>query len=85
MVRIRQYENLTPADVRRIRQLYNHAVCAEPAYWASKRAARYAVLIWLAQLRRTRAAPPIPRPYGSGWLILRSTLASSRKERDQRE
>ncbi|MCH7873111.1 MAG: ASCH domain-containing protein [Planctomycetes bacterium] len=73
VVRIRQFENLTPAHVRRIRQRYNHAVCAEPAYWAAKRSARYAVLIWLQELRRTRTAPRIPRQYGNGWLILRST------------
>lgn len=72
VVRIRQYDNLTPEDVRRIRRRYNHAVCAEPEYWAERLEARFAVLIWLNGFRKTRRAPNVPRQYGSGWLILRS-------------
>ena len=72
VVRIRQYDNLTPDDVRRIRRRYNHAVCAEPQYWAERSEARFAVLIWLDQFRKARRAPSVPRQYGSGWLILRT-------------
>jgi hypothetical protein len=65
-----QFEGLTPATVRGLRRRYGPAVCAAPAYWRRRLTARYAVLIWLSHLSPGRRRRPIPRQYGSGWVLL---------------
>jgi ASC-1-like (ASCH) protein len=50
--RVASFEALTPARVDRLRERFDARVRGGRAYWAAKRASRYATLIWL-----TRVAP----------------------------
>lgn len=51
------HEDLDPAGVRELRRLVGRPAAAPAAYWASKRASRYASLIWLTAVRPVAAGP----------------------------
>jgi len=53
---VRYYQDLTPGRIDRIRQCYNHAICATEQYWRSRQNCRYGLLIWL---KDPRAIEPI--------------------------
>lgn len=65
------FDGLDPADVRRLRRLVGPAVAADPGYWTSRRACRYATLVWLTSVRSVRSGPACERWAGfnrrAGW------------------
>jgi hypothetical protein len=67
---VRQFDNLTPPTIDAIRQRYNRGILAPAAYWDARRNCRFAVLIWLGPLVRQALRRPVPRQYGTGWLLL---------------
>jgi hypothetical protein len=69
-LRVRQFDNLTPAAIDAIRQRYNQAILAPAAYWHTRRHCRFGVLIWLGPLMRQPPRYRIPRQYGTGWVLL---------------
>jgi len=69
--RVRQFEQLTPADVDRLRMRYEQLVRGGPEFWRPRRWARYGVLIWLGPLRLDAASGVrLPRQFGRSWLTL---------------
>jgi len=67
--RVRHYDGLDPATLRRLRREHGPAICAEAGFWRSYRDARYATLIWLKDIR---SLPPfqIDKTDRRAWVIL---------------
>lgn len=84
VARVREFADLRPADVRDLQRRYSAQVAAPRSYWRDRRAARYAVLIWLE--RWTRAVPgcEIPRQFGGAWLSLDPSQTARRRCRAPR-
>jgi hypothetical protein len=73
--RVRFYEIDGPQGVQELRDRYNHLIQGPPEYWASKRHARYATLLWLTRpqyIRIASDAPRVPPLFGRAWLALES-------------
>lgn len=70
VLRVRQYDRLTPDDFRELRRSHQQAICAPPDYWRSRRQCRFGVLIWLGPVRIVPRFAPPPRQYGAGWAVL---------------
>ena len=71
--RVLSLEDLTPAGVRALEREHNHLVLGAPDYWRAKSSARYATLIWLADVRELTPDAPRPRAqpfYGNAWRVL---------------
>lgn len=67
---VEQFAGLTPPGVAELARRYGPRTCAPPGYWRRRRACRYATLIWLGPVRRTRSAPRVARQFGSAWIAL---------------
>lgn len=71
---IEQYENLTPADIRRLRLAVNDTVMGDSAFWKLKSSTRYATLIHLARVEKCDEAPGFAKAREgnprSAWLVL---------------
>jgi ASC-1-like (ASCH) protein len=70
VARVRQFDALTPRAIDTLRRRYNQAIKAPDAYWDARRDCRYGVLIWLRGFSRRVRRIPVPRQYGSGWVVL---------------
>jgi len=71
--RVLSLENLTPAKIRALRREHNHLVLGAPDYWRARSSARYATLIWLANVRELAPGDPLPPAdpfYGNAWRVL---------------
>jgi len=78
--RVEQFGGLTPAAIDGLRDRFNHLICGDEDAWATRRGARYATLLWLADVAPTDRAPPFRRFNGDAWRVLREGddgLASS--------
>ena len=69
VVRVAMFEDLTPRLVSALRREHNQAIVGSPAFWLAKRHARFATLIWLADVRFAGRTPPLPEPGRSAWAI----------------
>jgi len=69
-IRVREFDDLSPAAMESLRWRYNRAILAPPAYWRARRRCRYGVLIWLGAFIRRASRVAIPRQYGNGWVLL---------------
>lgn len=67
--RVAMFESLTPRRVSALRREHNQAIVGSPAFWSAKRQARFATLIWLADVRPAGPTPPLPDPGRSAWVI----------------
>lgn len=67
---VRQFAGLTPARVLELTDAYRDELRLDADFAARVQAARYAVLVWLADVRRLAR----PRPYAKhdrrGWVVL---------------
>jgi len=77
--RVLSLEDLTPAEIRALKRAHNHLVLGAPDYWRARSSARYATLIWLADVREL--TPSDPRPpadpfYGNAWRVLDANPAA---------
>ena len=70
VMRLREFEDLTPTTLRRLCRQYNHAVRAPQHYWRSRRRCRFGLLIWIRRLAPPPAGVRVPRQYGNAWLVL---------------
>jgi len=70
VLRVRQFDNLTPRTIDSLRRRYNHTIFAPHAYWHARRDCRFGVLIWLGPFIRRTTRRKIPRQYGAGWVLL---------------
>lgn len=68
--RVVELGGLTPSAVRSLHRAYGGLVAAPRGYWQARRAARYAVLVWLSPLVTPHESVAVPRQYGSGWIVL---------------
>lgn len=68
--RVLEIVGLCPATIRSLHRAYGRFVAAPPDYWRARRAARYAVLVWLSPFVPLRGPIAVPRQYGSGWIVL---------------
>jgi len=69
VARVESFEGLDPDGVRALAERYEPLVRGGRAYWAGKRHARYATLMWLERPRpETRG--PAWTPHGRAWLTL---------------
>jgi len=71
---VEQYENLTPADIRRLRLTVNDTVMGDSAFWKLKSSARYATLVHLADVKPCDEAPGLTEARAgnprAAWLVL---------------
>ena len=49
--KVKQFENLTPERIDKIKLMYNGQILGSEEYWADKRTCKYAVLVQLEQVR----------------------------------
>lgn len=68
--KVRYFDELTPSKVRAIRKQYNGAIGGRESYWANKRDARVATLLWLGEVKPVTLGPRIPKMHGRAWLVL---------------
>jgi ASC-1-like (ASCH) protein len=66
---VKNFENLTPKQIIKIKQQYNHHIRAGDEYWQSKADCRFGFLVWL---RDVRAIEPvrIRKKDWRGWVVL---------------
>lgn len=72
VARVRSIAGLTPTRIESLRRAHGGAIGAEAGYWRSKRASRYATLLWLrdtAALGEDARAIPVPRSMGHAWFV----------------
>lgn len=65
------YESLSPLDIDALRQLYAHAVDGpqpDPEYWKAKRDSRYAVFMWLTDVRPVHVPARLLPSTQSAWV-----------------
>jgi hypothetical protein len=69
---VEQWSNLTPTDLAALRAAHGRAIAAPAAYWKRHARARYAVFIWLCEIRTPTQTPTINCPKGSrhAWYVL---------------
>jgi len=67
---VRQFADLTPAHVLELTEAFRDELQLNADFAAHAQAARYAVLVWLANVRRLS----LPRPYAKrdrrGWVVM---------------
>jgi ASC-1-like (ASCH) protein len=66
---VRQFENLTPGEIQRLKTQYNSSILGENEYWESKRDCKYGVLVRLADVRRTKPVFINKRDWRA-WVVL---------------
>lgn len=82
--RARSWQHLDPAGVDRLRAEFDGVIRGSAAFWASKRRARFATLIWLESVRAVDTGPAYRRSAGGrAWYIL-SPLRSGAAPRAER-
>lgn len=74
VAKVQYYDELTPSKVRAIRKQYNGAIGGEASYWASKRDACVATLVWLGDVQPMSRGPRIPKMHGRGWIVLERSV-----------
>lgn len=71
---VEQHENLTPADIRRLRAALNDTVMGDGAFWNLKRNARYATVVHLTGVKKCDEAPGLAEARAgnprAAWLVL---------------
>ena len=67
--KVLQYRELTPGKVSGLRQKYNSDILGTPDYWQTKKDSRYAVLIWLKDVRKIDPVK-IAKTNQLSWIVL---------------
>lgn len=62
--------DLTPAAIETLKARHNQHILAPDEYWATRRNARYATLVWLEQVQPTSTGPALPPLFGRGWAVV---------------
>ena len=48
---VKNFENLTPGQIIKLKQQYNHCIGGSERYWRSKADCRFGFLVWLEDIR----------------------------------
>jgi len=48
---VKNFENLTPRQIAKIKQQYNHCIAGSDAYWRSRTNCKFGFLVWLKDVR----------------------------------
>ena len=67
---VREFDQLSPGAMRRLRGRFNDAILAPARYWTARRHCHYGLLIWITTLVPPPAGLRVPRQYGNGWIVL---------------
>ncbi len=73
------WDNLSPAEVRRIEKQHRHAIGGDDAYWQAKRDSRFATLIRLAASEPMDVGPAYKVAYMKAWYVLDESLSPLRE------
>lgn len=71
--RVMFFDELAPADVRRIRRDFGKLIGGDDDYWKAKAQSRYATLVWLQKVKpitQDTLIPNVPRSHGVAWWVL---------------
>ncbi len=68
--RVEHVAGLTPSEVRQLASRHEPNVLGGRAYWAGKRQARFATLIWLAEVQPMTIGPAVGPFNGGAWKII---------------
>ena len=66
---VRQYKNLTSKKIIQLKNQYNNLILGADSYWKEKKHSRYAVLVWLADVRDTKPIK-IDKKDWRAWIVL---------------
>jgi len=66
---VKQFENLTPAQMVQLKNKYNKHILGSDRYWQSKRNSRYGVLVWLRDVQPIRPVR-INKTDWRAWVVL---------------
>ena len=73
VVDVKSYENLDSPQIAEIKKFYNKQICGNEAYWQSKSNSRYALLVWLKDIKKIRPVN-ITKKDQRAWIVLRKDL-----------
>ncbi|MCA9294734.1 MAG: ASCH domain-containing protein [Phycisphaerales bacterium] len=71
-------DGLTPRAVSALRRRVNSQVLGDPAYWQSKRTAKYATLLTFIELEVCSRGPALPVLAGRAWVCMPDRTARRR-------
>lgn len=61
---------LTPTLVTALKREHNRGIMGPAEYWAAKRDARYATLLWLHEVEVVSDGPTVAPMFGRGWAVV---------------
>jgi len=70
VLRVQEYADLTPSDLRDLRLRHNRSILAPPQYWQQRRRCRYGILLWIGMLGPAKLHKRPARQYGTAWILL---------------
>jgi len=73
VAKLKSYENLTPPEINKLKKLYNNQIQGQQSYWQTKSNCRYALLIWLKDIKKTTPVK-ISKKDQRAWIILTKDL-----------
>ena len=66
---VKNFENLTPKQILKLKQRYNHHIAGSEEYWRSKTDCRFGFLAWLEDVRATEPVR-IHKKDWRAWVVL---------------
>lgn len=67
---IKQLSNLDPNKINDLKKQYNHLICGEDAFWQFKSDCKFAVLLWLNNIKRIEPVRIYKKDWRA-WVILK--------------
>jgi ASC-1-like (ASCH) protein len=64
-----EYNNLTPAEIKKLKSIYNHLVFGTDEYWEMKADSKYAVFIWMKDIKNIKPVM-IDKKDWRAWAVL---------------
>jgi len=64
-----EFKNLTPGKIAKLKAEFNDKICGEDEYWKFKSDCRFAVLVWLKNVRRLKPVR-IDKKDWRAWVVL---------------
>jgi hypothetical protein len=64
-----EFRNLTPAKIAKLKAEFNDKICGEDEYWKFKSDCRFAVLVWLKNVRTIKPVR-IDKKDWRAWVVL---------------
>ena len=71
VVKVKSFENLTPAKVLEIKAKYNHLILGSDEYWQSKSDCNFGLLVWLKNVKPIEPVM-INKKDWRAWVVLNS-------------